>query len=181
MKRPAAWNASRWRGCSSRPRAPTRLADRPAVNVTWYEAAAWCAWAGGRLPTEAEWERAARGVEGRKYPWGNEEPDVERANYAETKITQATPVGLFPRGMTPEGIHDLAGNVWEWVADWYEKYYEHAPDENPQGPKSGEARILRGGSWVDDSRGLRASDRFRGEPEVRVKDFGFRCVREVIP
>ncbi len=93
--------------------------NRPVVKVSWREAAAYCGWAGLRLPSEAEWERAARGVEGRPYPWGPEEPDATRANYDETKIGAPAPVGVFPRGATPEGIEDLAGNVWEWVADWY--------------------------------------------------------------
>jgi formylglycine-generating enzyme required for sulfatase activity len=156
--------------------------NRPVVNVTWYEAAAWCAWTGGRLPSEAEWERAARGLEGRKYPWGNEEPDRERANYDETEIGHATPVGLFPRGTTPDGIHDLAGNVLEWVSDWYdEKYDTKSPPLNPTGPTSGKYRVVRGGSWFDDSRFLRSSVRGRGGPGVRDSVIGFRCAREVFP
>jgi formylglycine-generating enzyme required for sulfatase activity len=138
--------------------------NRPVVSVTWYEAAAYCAWAGGRLPSEAEWERAARGTERRKYAWGNEPPDASRANYAETKVGAPTPVGLFPRGATLEGIHDLAGNVWEWTADSYE---------------AGKYRVVRGGSWVDRSRNLRAAIRYRIEPESRSVDVGFRCAREV--
>jgi formylglycine-generating enzyme required for sulfatase activity len=138
--------------------------NRPIVNVNWYEAAAYCAWAGGRLPTEAEWGRAARGTEGRKYPWGNEPPDPSRANYDETKAEAPTPVGLFPRGATPEGIQDLAGNVWEWVADWYE---------------TEKRRSVRGGSWFNASRYLRASYRYGFEPEYQNVNFGFRCAREV--
>jgi formylglycine-generating enzyme required for sulfatase activity len=138
--------------------------NRPVVGVTWYEAAACCAWAGGRLPSEAEWERAARGTEGRRYAWGNEPPDTSRGNYDETRVGAPTPVGLFPRGATPEGIQDLAGNVWEWTADWYEV---------------GANRVVRGGSWNNHSRNLRAAKRNRYEPENRNFSIGFRCAREV--
>ncbi len=154
--------------------------NRPVVNVSWYEAAAYCAWKGVRLPTEAEWERAARGTVARKYPWGNEEPDTERANYDAGNVGHATPVGLYPRGATPEGIDDMAGNVWEWVADSYGKdYYGKSPSANPKGPESGEVRVLRGGAWVDNPWYLRAALRFRYQPEVWFDFIGFRCVREV--
>jgi formylglycine-generating enzyme required for sulfatase activity len=159
--------------------------NRPVVSVSWYEAAAYCAWLaarlpGVRLPTEAEWERAARGTSGRKYPWGSEKPDAERANYSESGVGHATPVGLYPRGATPEGIEDLAGNVWEWVADWCgEDYYAKSPRENAKGPESGEARVLRGGSWSYSPGYLRAANRDRSRPDGRLGYFGFRCVREV--
>jgi len=154
--------------------------NRPVVNVSWYEAAAYCAWPGARLPTEAEWERAARGTSGRKYPWGDEEPDSERANY-EGKVRHATPVGLYPRGATPGGIEDMGGNVWEWVADRYgADYYGQSPGRNPEGPRSGDVRVLRGGAWNYKSRNLRAAARNWDEPRGRDDDLGFRCVREVL-
>src|SRR5271157_5990489 len=156
--------------------------SRPVVNVSWYEAAAYCAWKGVRLPTEAEWERAARGAGGRKYPWGKEEPDTEHANYAAGRVGHATPVGLYPRGATPEGIEDLAGNVWERVADGYgEDYYRKSPGRNPKGPDPGELRVLRGGAWDVVPRGLRAAVGLGFVPDGRVADIGFRCVREVVP
>jgi formylglycine-generating enzyme required for sulfatase activity len=157
-----------------------RYPNRPAVEVSWHEAAAYCAWAKGRLPTEAEWECAARGGrEGARYPWGNEKPDRFRANYAEGGPGQPTPVGMYPEGATPQGIHDLAGNVWEWTADLWGGYSKGAA-KNPKGPGEGTMRVLRGGSFDYDSRNLRAAYRNRFEPGGRVNYVGFRCVRELL-
>jgi formylglycine-generating enzyme required for sulfatase activity len=155
--------------------------NRPVVGVSWYEAAAYCAWLSGRLqrevrlPTEAEWERAARGTTGRKYPSGSEEPDSERANCYEGNVGHPTPVGLYPRGATPEGIDDLAGNVWEWVADWHGAY-EKAPATNSRDLELGTARVVRGGSWQVNQRYARSACRDDDLPDVRANDVGFRVV-----
>ena len=157
-----------------------RHPTRPMVNVSWHEASAYCAWNRSRLPTEAEWERAARGAEGRKYPWGSGKPSHKHANFG-SKVGHAMPVGLYPRGCTPDRIHDLAGNVWEWCADRFSKgYYAESPAKNPPGPRSGDSRVLRGGTWGYARVGLRASFRERYPPEDRDEDIGFRCAREVL-
>jgi formylglycine-generating enzyme required for sulfatase activity len=158
--------------------------NRPVANVTWFDAEAYCRWAVVRLPTEAEWERAARGAEGRRYAWGDDPPDVELANYDKSGIGHASPIGLFPRGSTPEpeNIADLAGNVWEWVSDWYgARYYEQPEKRNPMGPRSGSEKGLRGGSWYLVRAVLRAALRIRLPPGSRGDDIGFRCAREVFP
>ncbi len=156
-----------------------RYSNRPVVEVSWNEAAAYCKWAKGRLPTEAEWECAARcGRGGVRYPWGDEKPDEHRANYLETGSRSTTPVGLYPEGATPNGIHDLAGNVWEWVQDWWGDY-SGTQAVNPKGPDTGDGRVLRGGAWLSLAWYLRVSYRLRYQPGYRDGNLGFRCVREV--
>jgi formylglycine-generating enzyme required for sulfatase activity len=149
---------------------------RPVVGVSWLEAAAFCAWADCRLPTEAEWERAARGTEARKYPWGGEPAEPERLNFSESGIDHPTPVGIYPRGATREGLCDLAGNVWEWCADWYGDYTGKAV-RNPHGPEQAARRVFRGGSWRSVARSCRAADRFRDGPLGRDGSLGFRVAR----
>jgi formylglycine-generating enzyme required for sulfatase activity len=148
--------------------------NRPVVGVSWFEAAAYCSWKGGRLPTEAEWERAARGPDGSRYPWGNEPPlDASRANY-DGAVGHPTPVGLFPSGSTSEGLCDMLGNVWEWCG-----YWEMRSQEDPRGPKGGEVKVWRGGSWDYKPRFIRVSVRIGVGPSDRDLSIGFRCAGEL--
>ena len=154
----------------------SQKSNHPVVCVNWNQAQAYCKWAGGRLPSEAQWEKAARGTDGRKYPWGDQSPTCSLANIdgcgGDTKV-----VGSFADGASPYGIMDMSGNVWEWVNDRYgENYYQSSPQKNPTGPDSGTDRVLRGGSWGSESRYLRAAYRFRDSPNNWYYYHGFRCV-----
>jgi formylglycine-generating enzyme required for sulfatase activity len=160
--------------------------NHPAVKVNWHEAVAYCEWLSRktgrnvRLPTEAEWERAARGPRNTKYPWGDDPIHPSRANYFKSIIGAATPVGLYPNGANSERIFDLIGNVWEWCSDWYrDKGYGPDLIDNPQGPREGEYRVLRGGSWDEGPEYCRASYRIWFRPGHRLAFIGFRCVREL--
>ncbi|HNW83628.1 MAG TPA: formylglycine-generating enzyme family protein [bacterium] len=170
----------------------TGKGDHPMQCVSWYGAKAYCEWKGLRLPTEAEWEKAARGTEGAKYPWGNE-PEVsceyaimapyiaETDEYDNGCGTDSTwVVGSKEKGKSPYGAYDMIGNVWEWTNDWYgETYYETTPSENPAGPESGGNRVLRGGSWSNSSdyNLLRASSRASTTPDSWNTYYGFRCAK----
>jgi formylglycine-generating enzyme len=166
--------------------------DMPAVGLNWFDAYAYCSWAEKRLPTEAEWEYAARGGDGvyRMYPWGNELPDADgiwRANYwpkaarAQDGYRYTAPLGSFPDGISPFGVMDMAGNAEEWVQDWLDFAYYKRPNvgHNPKGPASGANKVIKGGSQISDRHHLRIGTRLYGAPQVKSASLGVRCARDL--
>ncbi len=159
--------------------------NHPVVYVDWQAAKDYCLWIGRRLPSEAEWEKAARGTDARIYPWGNNAPDSTLINL-NTDLDETRTVGEFPLGASPYGALDMAGNVWEWVDDWYgDMYYQDSPMNNPLGPLSGDYRIIRSGlivdSWGGGNYDVRTTLRMRYSPVYTNYRVGFRCARGANP
>jgi formylglycine-generating enzyme required for sulfatase activity len=164
--------------------------DHPVTQVSWEDALAYAEWVGGKLPTEAQWEKAARGTDGRYWPWGivfdgnlvnscDLSCKIERWKDERTDdgFAFTSPAGSFPGGASPYGALDMSGNVWEWTRDWYEKYYYwRAPDKNPTGPESGSLRSMRGGAWYDTDVWMTCTVRHQNPARDRYTDLGFRCV-----
>lgn len=159
----------------------TGFGNYPANFISWHGAVAYCEAMGGRLPTEAEWEYAARGSDGRTYPWGNEAPTELRAVFNSSSFDNLKPVNALPGGQSPFGIFGMAGGVWEWVADWYdENYYASSPELNPTGPERGITRSIRGGAWPlnNEADRIRSANRSAAPPETTSASIGFRCAQD---
>jgi formylglycine-generating enzyme required for sulfatase activity len=158
---------------------PLNKGSHPVGGVTWQQAVDYCAHKGKRLPTEAEWEKASRGTDGRKYPWGNFESTCQLSHYLDCALgdTSSLPVGS-KAGDSPFGLKDMGGNVSEWVSDWWNnQFYSTSPTMDPQGPPTGTYKVIRGGGFGYGSRYLRSSNRFFGNPTTATAGVGFRCAR----
>ena len=159
----------------------------PVVGISWDSAVAYAAWRGMRLPTEAEWEKAARGTDAKRWPWGDTftqriKGATVHANVWKQSGSHLQPVGTFPTGASPYGAYDMAGNVWEWVADRYsDTYYRRSPDRNPKGPAVGSRRVVKGGSWLNPEMLARCSTRIGQYPAIGTSFIGFRLAKDATP
>ena len=167
-------------------RARRTMEQFPANSISWYGADSYCRWKGKRLPTEAEWEKAARGTDQRLFPWGNSFPNPDwvtfRRKFSKMRFKVFENVASMPEGRSPFGLHHMAGIVWEWVSDWYDSgYYDQSPLRNPRGPESGNSKVLRGGNRYYKAYYMRTVYRFNEKPEVIKVWQGFRCARDHSP